>query len=144
MRVFQNNGLSRGFRTHRSNQPYQNFTAGRRQFLDTRFSASHILLPILSDSPEAFYTNGDDERLQRLWASENGLKTHSLEQILLAQIEHHRTDVFYNLDPMRYDSSFVTKLPGCVKKSIGWRAAPSGMPIYKIRSGCLQFSIDTR
>lgn len=125
MRLFQNNGLSRGFRTHRSNQPYQNFNVGRRQFLDTRFSASHILLPILLDSPEAFYTNGDDERLQRLWASENGLKTHSLEQILLAQIEHHRTDVFYNLDPMRYDSSFVTKLPGCVKKSIGWRAAPS-------------------
>jgi Glycosyl transferases group 1 len=126
VRVFQNNGLSRGFRTHRSNLLYQNFNAGRRQFLDTRFSASHILLPILLDSPEAFYTNGDDERLQRLWASENGLQTNSLEQILLAQIEHHRTEVFYNLDPMRYDSTFVTKLPGCVKKSISWRAAPSG------------------
>jgi len=78
------------------------------------------------DSPEAFYTNGDDERLQKLWASENGFQTNSLEQILLAQIEHHRTEVFYNLDPMRYDSTFVTKLPGCVQKSIGWRAAPSG------------------
>jgi hypothetical protein len=126
MRVFQNNGLSRGFRTHRSNRLYQNFNAGRSQFLDTRFSASHILLPILLDSPEAFYTNGDDERLQRHWARENGLQTSNLEQILLAQIEHHRTEVFYNLDPMRYDSTFVTKLPGCVKKTIGWRAAPSG------------------
>jgi hypothetical protein len=45
---------------------------------------------------------------------------------LLAQIEQHRTEVFYNLDPIRYCSKFVAKLPGCVKKSIAWRAAPSG------------------
>jgi hypothetical protein len=126
MRVFQNNGLSRGFRAHRQNQPYQSFAAGKALFLDTRFTASHILLPVYSGSPDLFYTNADDERLQALWASENGLKTDSLEQILLAQIEHHRTDVFYNLDPMRYGSSFVRKLPGCVKKTICWRAAPSG------------------
>ena len=126
MRVFQNNGLSRGFRAHRSDEPYQSFAAGRAQFLDTRFTASHILLPVFSESPDAFYTNGDDERLQVRWASEQGLKTESLEQILLAQIEHHRTEVFYNLDPMRYGSTFVRNLPGCVRKTICWRAAPSG------------------
>jgi Glycosyl transferases group 1 len=126
MRVFQNNGLSRGFRAHRHNEPYRSFAAGCAQFLDTRFAASHILLPVLSESPDAFYTNGDDERLQALWASEHGLKTDNLEQILLAQIEHHRTEVFYNLDPMRFGSPFVRKLPGCVKKTICWRAAPSG------------------
>src|SRR3984957_9479601 len=111
MLVFQNNGLSRGFRAHRSDQPYASFAAGRAQFLNTRFAASHILLPVFSESPDAFYTNGDDERLQALWASEHGLKTDSLDQILLAQIEHHRTEVFYNLDPMRYGSTFVRKLP---------------------------------
>ncbi|NOJ50688.1 glycosyltransferase family protein [Bradyrhizobium archetypum] len=126
MRVFQNNGLSRGFRVHRRQLPYRSFAAGRAQFLDTRFTASHILLPVLTDSPDAFYTNGDDESLQVLWAKENGLRTRNLEQILLAQIEQHRTEVFYNLDPIRYGSEFVAKLPGCVKKSIGWRAAPSG------------------
>ena len=126
MRVFQNNGLSRGFRNHRSGGRCQSFTAGRAQFLDTRFTASHILLPVLLDSPDAFYTNGDDESLQALWAREHGLKTDSLEQILLAQIEHHRTEVFYNLDPMRYGGPFIDKLPGCVKKTICWRAAPSG------------------
>jgi hypothetical protein len=126
MRVFQNNGLSRGFRSHRSDVSYQNFAAGRAQFLDTRFTASHILLPALSDSPNIFYTNGDDQDLQALWARENGLKTDNLELILLAQIEHHRAEVFYNLDPMRYDGAFVAKLPGSVKKSICWRAAPSG------------------
>jgi hypothetical protein len=126
MRIFQNNGLSRGFRVHRRLSPYQSFAAGRAQFLDTRFTASHILLPVLTDSPDAFYTNGDDEQLQMLWAKENGLRTKNLEQILLAQIEQHRTEIFYNLDPIRYGSEFVAKLPGCVKKSIGWRAAPSG------------------
>jgi hypothetical protein len=126
MRIFQNNGLSRGFRVHRRQSPYQTFAAGRAQFLDTRFTASHILLPVLTNSPDAFYTNGDDERLQMLWAKENGLQTKNLEQILLAQIEQHRTEVFYNLDPIRYGSEFVAKLPGCVKKSVGWRAAPSG------------------
>ena len=126
MRVLQNNGLSRGFRVHRRHTPYQSFAAGRAQFLETRFTACHILLPVLTNSPDAFYTNGDDERLQMLWAKENGLRTKNLEQILLAQIEQHRTEVFYNLDPIRYGSEFVAKLPGCVKKSIGWRAAPSG------------------
>ncbi|ANW00579.1 glycosyltransferase [Bradyrhizobium icense] len=126
MRIFQNNGLSRGFRIHRRQSRYQTFAAGRAEFLDTRFTASHILLPVLTNSPDAFYTNGDDEQLQLLWAKENGLRTKNLEQILLAQIEQHRTEVFYNLDPIHYGSEFVAKLPGCVKKSVGWRAAPSG------------------
>lgn len=126
MRIFQNNGLSRGFRTHRRQQPYQTFASGRAQFLETRFTACHILLPILTNCPDAFYTNGDDERLQMSWAKENGLRTRDMEQILLAQIEQHRTEVFYNLDPIRYGSEFVARLPGCVKRSIGWRAAPSG------------------
>jgi hypothetical protein len=127
MRVFQNNGLSRGFRQHRPTTLHSNsFTAARDAFLNTRFSVAHILAPALGGSPDAFYTNGDDEHLQALWARENGHATDDLEQILLAQIEHHRSEVFYNLDPMRYGSAFVKKLPGCVRKSICWRAAPSG------------------
>ena len=126
MRIFQNNGLSRGFRGRWDRVRYPSFAAGRAAFLETRFTASHILLPVLSEQPDAFYTNGDDKRLQTLWARENGLKAGDLEQILFAQIEHHRTEVFYNLDPMRYDSAFVARLPGCVKKAICWRAAPSG------------------
>jgi hypothetical protein len=126
VRIFQNNGLSRGFRADWGRVRYPSFAAGRTRFLETRFTASHILLPVLSEAPEAFYTNGDDERLQRLWARENGLKAESLEQILLVQIEHHGTEVFYNLDPIRYGSAFVARLPGCVKKTVCWRAAPSG------------------
>ncbi len=39
----------------------------------------------------------------------------SLGEILLAQVESHRTEVFYNLDPMRYGSNFIHNLPGCVR-----------------------------
>src|SRR5450631_4141867 len=100
MRLFQNNGLSPGFRAHCRNGPYQSFAAALARFLNTRFAASHILLPVLSENLDAFFTNGDDEHLQALWAREHGLKVASLEQILLAQMEHHRAEVFYNLDPM--------------------------------------------
>lgn len=126
MRLFQNNGLSRGFRAYRPHANDRSFGECLNSFLDTRYTASHILQPVLAGSADAFYTNGDDETLQGLWARHHGLAGKSLEQILLTQIEHHRTEVFYNLDPMRYGSDFVRKLPGCVKKSICWRAAPSG------------------
>jgi hypothetical protein len=49
-----------------------------------------------------------------------------LEDILLAQIEHHSAEVFYNLDPIRYGGDFVRRMPGTVKKTVCWRAAPSG------------------
>ncbi len=44
---------------------------------------------------------------------------------MLAQIEHHRTEVFYNTDPVRFPSAFVRKLPGTVRKAICWRAVTS-------------------
>ena len=63
------------------------------------------------------------------------------ENILLAQIEHHRTEVFYNLDPVRYPSSFVRKLPGSVK-TLCWRAAPSGNADLAASTRYWQFSLD--
>jgi hypothetical protein len=129
MRLFQNSGLSPTYLNHlnRLGKLAATFDARRRIFLDDRFGALHILQPVLDGEPDAFFTNGDDEVLQNYWAIGNGMPAgNSLEQILLAQIEQHRTEVFYNLDPIRYPSSFVAKLPGCVKKTICWRAAPSG------------------
>jgi len=95
-------------------------------FLDSRYGAVHFLTPVLEGDGTAFVTNGDDELLQHAWAKEAGMPTKSsLADILLAQIESHRTEVFYNLDPMRYGSDFVRRLPGCVQKTVAWRAAPS-------------------
>jgi len=128
MRLFQNSGIYPAYR-----QRLDRLAAGATTFkerLDTfltdRYGAAHFLQPVLAHDPTAFFTNGDDEVLQRQWARENGLSADTtLETILLAQIEHHRAEVFYNLDPMRYGSDFVRKLPGCVRKSLAWRAAPS-------------------
>src|SRR3984885_13996841 len=129
MRVFQNSSLYPSYlaRLNQLAPSTLRFEERRRIFLNDRFGALHFLQPVLNDDPNAFFTNGDDNILQRQWGRENGMRHEPpLEEILLAQIEHHRTEVFYNLDPVRYPSSFVRKLPGCVRKTLCWRVAPSG------------------
>jgi glycosyltransferase involved in cell wall biosynthesis len=94
-------------------------------FLNFRESAAHILLPIDQRAEWAFFTNGDDADIQRVWAREHGLSSReSLSDILKAQIEDHRTDVFYNLDATGWAADFIKSLPGCVKYIIAWHAAP--------------------
>jgi hypothetical protein len=94
-------------------------------FLNFRESAAHILLPIDQRAEWAFFTNGDDGDVQRVWAQEHGLSSRaSLDQILKAQIEEHRADVFYNLDATGWGADFIKNLPGCVKAVIAWHAAP--------------------
>ncbi len=128
MRLFQNAGIYASYipQLRALTRKATDFDQMQRVFLSHRFGAAHILEPVLAYDPSAFFTNGDDLPSQQQWASENGMpkRTHA-DEILLAQIEHHRADVFYNLDPMRYGSDFIRRLPGCVRKSIGWRAAPS-------------------
>lgn len=128
MRLFQNSGLYPGYlpRLAFLTRACRSFAERRNAFLADRYGACHFLQPVLDGDPDAFFTNGDDPQLQRQWADEQGVPADAtLEAILLMQIEHHRTEVFYNLDPMRYGSDFVRKLPGCVKRSVAWRAAPS-------------------
>ena len=128
MRLFQNSGLYPSYipRLRQLSKHASSFAQQIGVFLDDRFGAPHFLQPVLQRQPEAFFTNGDDSVAQRQWAAERGSAgTPSLESILLAQIEEHCTEVFYNMDPMRYSSDFVRKLPGCVKRAIAWRAAPS-------------------
>jgi hypothetical protein len=129
MRLFQNSGLYPSYlvRLNQLAADASSFAERRRIFLNDRFGALHFLKPVLKGAAEAFFTNGDDEILQRHWAREQGIAGKpTLEAILLAQIEHHRTEVFYNMDPVRYPSAFVRKLPGTVRQTLCWRAAPSG------------------
>ena len=128
MRLFQNSGLAPAYLARLDNlaNDQSTFSGRLNTFLSDRYGAAHLLKPVLERESAAFFTNGDDQVLQRLWASEHGLpRRASLEEILLGQIEEHATDVFYDLDPMRYGSDFVKKLPGCVKTTLAWRAAPS-------------------
>lgn len=127
MRVFQNSAIYTGYlpRLRTLTRGRSSFADLRDAFLADRFGASHFLKPVLDGATSSFFTNGNDPVLQRTWARENGLASSAgLDKILLAQIEHHRTEVFYNLDPVRYDSAFLKRLPGSVRRAIGWRAAP--------------------
>lgn len=128
MRLFQNSGLYRSYapRLAQLTRSARSFDERIDAFLKDRFGAPHFLLPVLQRDPQAFFTNGDDDVAQRIWAREHGLPAKSsVDDILLAQIEEHRTEVFYNLDPLRFGSAFVRRLPGSVRHSIAWRAAPS-------------------
>jgi hypothetical protein len=127
MRLFQNGGIHSSY-LNRLNQiavRESSFEGRRRQLIGDRFGALHLLKPVLDDNKNTFFTNGDDEILQRSWARERNMRNGSLLEILLAQIEEHRTEVFYNTDPTRYGPVLVKRLPTCVKKTICWRAAPS-------------------
>jgi hypothetical protein len=127
MRLFQNFGLNPSYRVRlaRLTAGLDCFAAVRDTLLSDRYGASHLLKPVLDDDPDAFFTSGDLESLQRLWSREQGIPGKpTLDVILLAQLEHHRTEVFYNLDPTRYGSDFVRRLPACVKHVIAWHAAP--------------------
>ncbi len=129
MRLFQNYGLYPAYkhdRLRRLRREAGRFADLHRILLADRYSAAHLLKPCLDGEPDAFITCGDDEDLQQAWARENGLPADTaMEDILLAQIEAHRTDILYNLDPMRYGNAFLKRLPGCVRKTLAWRAAPS-------------------
>lgn len=128
MRVFQNSALYPSYlprldTLRRRDWPYKRQL---RAFLEDGFGAAHILLPVIDADERAFFTNSDDQILQRQWAREHGMSDSvSLDEVLLAQVEEHRSEVFYNLNPMRYQTDFVRRLPSCVKKTLAWRAAPS-------------------
>jgi len=128
MRIFQNSGVYRSYRPRLAGltRDCKTFSRAIDAFLDDRFGAAHFLQPVLTRDETAFFANGDDEFSQRLWAKANGLPGNAApDDILRAQIEQHRTEVFYNTDPMRYGDEFLAKMPGSVRRTIAWRAAPS-------------------
>ena len=127
MRLFQNSRYYPSLRPKVRELTRGHWTFARKidAFLQFREGGCHLLLPIDARAEWAFYTNGDDEEIQRLWAREHGLNSRvSLGDILRAQIEEHRADVFYNVDATGWAADFVKGLPGCVKCVIGWHALP--------------------
>lgn len=104
----------------------QDYETVHSTFHHDRFIALHMLKPTLEGDQSAAFALGRDRVSQEDWALKHGLKAGaSREDILLAQIEHHRAEIFYNHDPHGFGSDFVARLPGCVRASIAWRAAPS-------------------
>jgi hypothetical protein len=128
VRLFQNAGVYPAYlhRLDALRERSWTFERQRTVVLEDGFGAPHVLLPVLLGDANAFYTNSDDPVMQRQWAREHGMASNApLTEILLAQLEEHRTELFYNMDPMRYQADFIRRLPGCVRSSVAWRAAPS-------------------
>jgi Glycosyl transferases group 1 len=104
---------------------FPTFAAKMDAFIRFREAGCHTLLPVDQQAEWAFFTNGDDAEIQRVWAREHGLSPRaSPADILRAQIEEHRADVFYNVDVTSWPGDFAKSLPGCVKCTIGWHALP--------------------
>jgi hypothetical protein len=96
------------------------------RFLDHCYNAVHVLDPAYRNDPEFRLTVANDAVLQLQWAKEHGLATEDLTEILLAQIEEHRTEVVYSLNPIRWDSAFVRRLPGTVRATLAFLASDWG------------------
>lgn len=134
MRLFQNASLYPSYlpRLRALAGPRAGFAAFRRAMLEDLYGVLHLLRPVVDGDASAFLANGHHEDAQRAWAAENGMPAKSsLEDILLGQIEEHRTEVFYNLDPITFPGGFARRLPGSVKAKIAWRAAPSGRADFR-------------
>jgi Glycosyl transferases group 1 len=128
LRLFQNIGLYSAYvpRIKKIWGDSTDFAEMINSVVEDRFGGVHYLKPVIDGSCPTFFVAGDNQQLQKQWAVENGLPSAAtLEDILITQIEHHRTEIFYNMDPVRFGNDFLKRLPGCVKKSIAWRAAPS-------------------
>ncbi|MCF8236488.1 MAG: glycosyltransferase [Bacteroidales bacterium] len=82
----------------------------RTLLIEDGYASSYILKPALEgDTDKVFYTIWDYERLQLLWAREQGFKTKDLDQIKAAQIEELKPEVFYNHSPY-YDNNFIKQI----------------------------------
>jgi glycosyltransferase involved in cell wall biosynthesis len=127
VRLFQNSRYYPSLRPkiRELTSKFPTFAAKIDAFIRFREAGCHTLLPVDQQAEWAFFTNGDDPDIQRVWGREHGLSPRaSRADILRAQIEEHRADVFYNIDATGWAGDFVRSLPGCVKCVIGWHALP--------------------
>ena len=101
---------------------------------------AHILLPVDQRAEWAFFTNGDDADVQRVWAREHGLKPRaSASEILRAQIEEHRADVFY-ISMRPAGRGFYQESSGLRQKNhrLACRAAPERI-VFQVGDAGLLF-----
>ncbi len=128
MRVFQYLNIGKLYLSY-FNHVYprpdiESFTSRRQALIDHRYGSVHILEPMFKRDANAFLAFGDDVS-QLLWAKENNVNSNKPEDILLAQIESHKSEVFYTNAPVELGKDFLSRLPGCVRLTICWRAAPT-------------------
>jgi hypothetical protein len=128
MRVLQNVGVYPTYLDifERGLQAGSSFSEAVASFLAGGFEACHVLKGGFESDPQFMLTVGNSGAMQRLWVREHGMPVRSTpEDVLLAQLEEHRAEIFYNLDPTRFDDKMLARLPSCVRKTLCWNAAPT-------------------
>lgn len=94
--------------------------------IEDGYSGVHLLEPVVRREQGAMLCCSSDGTSQRAWAREMGMPTHSTyDSILLAQLEHHKAEVFYTQDPARYSPSFLKSLPSSVRVRVCWQSPPA-------------------
>ncbi|MFG6500823.1 glycosyltransferase [Sulfitobacter sp. 1A15106] len=82
---------------------------------------AQLLAICISKNPDGRLSFPQYEKGLRHWASDNGLSSDTtLDEILLAQIENHRSEVFYSVNSARHSETFMRRMPGCVRLKVGW------------------------
>lgn len=82
---------------------------------------AQLLAICISNNPNGRLCFPQYEQGLRNWASDNGLSYDTTpDDILLAQIEDHRSEVFYSVNSTRHSEAFMRQMPGCVRLKIGW------------------------
>jgi hypothetical protein len=134
------------FRSRRAPAAAASYRDHLSELLDDRYGNSHILQPVLEGTESAQFIVADAREAQQAWARERGMAHNSeLQDVVLAQIEEHRSEVLYNLTPILYGMSFLRRLPSCVKRTVCWRAAPSSdsdLDAYDLRLSNFPIAIE--
>jgi hypothetical protein len=132
VRVFQNVNAYPAYLRHLDIlcPPGASFEERRCAMQEDGLNGVHLLEPVMNGADGATFTCGVDETLQRQWSREHGLvPTLDLNDILLAQIEHARAEVFYTQTPHCYGPPFLKRLPGCVRKKVCWMSPPAPLGV---------------
>jgi hypothetical protein len=104
----------------------RSFAARLAALIRDGYNGVHLLEPIIAGRPEALLVCASDVASQLMWAKENGMRRGaSPDDILVAQVEAHRAEVFYTQDPASYGPAFLKRLPGCVRARVCWHSPPA-------------------
>jgi len=105
------------------NRSSSNFNHIHKYFLEQRYGGVHYLE---AGNINNVFINSDSLKfMNRIWALENNLpRGTSMDKIIYAQIEEHKSDVFYTQNPAKYSYSFLKNLPGSVKHKVCWQSPP--------------------
>jgi len=126
VKIFQNIFAYQSYLTYLGSRlpTESSFLTWRDSLVEDRYCAVHYIDP--AGDGDVFLTCNASVAMQRAWAREQGMGTRvQTNDIVLAQVEEHRSEVFYTQDPGHYGREFLRRLPGCVRHRVCWQSPPA-------------------